>query len=316
MIDETSKDDKIFEEAFDLIIRQHSDRENPVTRALIRSWRSRSPAHEAAWSEAMHIHSMSGEVVRVRQAVTMPKPNLSRRRFVLGGGVALATLGVGLLAGPELLLRIKADNKTTTAELRHFSLEDDTLVSLGPDSAITSTFTSTRRRVELLEGMAYFNVAADETRPFQAVADKFEVSSFSGGFDLSIDAGIINIAVERGDAGVLIGGSTRQDLTLVTGDWLSIDGETLNVERGRRTPEQIAAWRSGMLVVEQETISSVVARIARWKRGKVLIADRSLGAQKISGVYNLHNPVSALAAAVQPRGGTVRELTPWLTVIT
>ena len=87
------------------------------------------------------------------------------------------------------------------------------------------------------------------------------------------------------------------------------------MERGKRDASQIAAWRDGMIVAERETVSAVVAKIARWHRGRIMIAGPNFGSRRISGVFDLHDPVAALEAVVHPHGGKVRQISPWLTVV-
>ncbi|TNL09690.1 iron dicitrate transport regulator FecR [Kosakonia cowanii] len=315
MTEEVLKDEKLFEEAFDLIIRQHVDPGNSVTRDLIQRWRSRSPDHEAAWLEAAKVHGLSGTVVQNRaRAAARPRAGVSRRTFILGGGAALASVGACMLVGPQLLLNMKADHLTSTAEIQNIPLADGTVISLGPDSAIATQITTTSRRVELLEGMAYFDVAADPARPFEAIVSGMTVTSLDTAFELNKDAALCSVAMQRGSADVSTA-ATPLGEKLSSGQCLTFDPDRLEVERSQLLPSQIAAWREGMLVVEKEPVSAVVAKIGRWKRGRIVIADSGLAAQRISGVYNLASPLDAIEAVVQPRGGKVREISPWLTVI-
>lgn len=317
-----SQDEKLFEEAFDLIIMLQAAGDKPQIRALITSWRARGPAHEAAWLEALNIHSLSGDLLQVTaapssvRATSAARPGFTRRQILLGGGAVLAAGAMAALVGPQLLTPFRADASTSTAQLQHVRLEDGTELALGPDSAIRYQFTPRERRLELLAGMVYVDVASDDARTFRAVAREVQVSTTDSAFDLSEDASLLSVALARGHADVLIAGNSEPvSPGLAAGDWLTLDRRSQLVEHGRRTAEQVGAWRDGTLVVDGETIASVVARIARWQPGKVMIASAELGAQRVSGVYNLSDPLSALQAAVQPRGGKVREFTPWLTVI-
>lgn len=319
-----SQDEKLFEEAFDLIIMLQAAGDKPQIRALITSWRARGPAHEAAWHEALNIHSLSGDLLQMAstpstapvRAIPATRPGFTRRQMIFGGGAVLAAGAVATLVGPSLLTQFRADAATGTAQLQRVRLEDGTEVALGPDSAIRYHFTPRERRLELLNGMAWIDVASDDARTFRAVAREVQVTTTDSAFDLSQDASLLSVALARGHADVLIAGNSEPvSPGLAAGDWLTLDRTSQLVEHGRRAAEQVGAWRDGTLVVDGETIASVVARIARWQPGKVVIASAELGAQRVSGVYNLSDPLSALQAAVQPRGGKVREFTPWLTVI-
>ncbi len=314
MTEAESPEDKLFEEAFDLLIRLKNDPANPVTHELLKKWRARSAAHEAVWSEAVTIHSMANKVVRKRHAAEQETNGVSRRTLLLGIGAAAVATGAGLMFGPALLLQAQADHLTATGEMRRITLPDGSRITLGPDSAIRSAMNVDGRRVELLAGMAYFEVEPDSTRPFQVVAGDLIVTVVGTAFDLSMDADTTSVAVDHGLVDVTIG-TAAPDQNLSAGQWLSLDQGTGAVERGEREAGQVAAWRDGVLVAQGETVAAVVARIARWQPGRVVIADSALGNQRISGVYNLDKPLNALRAVVGPHGGKVREVTPWLTVI-
>ncbi|MFH1558595.1 MAG: FecR domain-containing protein [Pseudomonadota bacterium] len=316
MTQETSKEDALFEEALDLIIRLQNDPGNPVAHDLVQRWRARGAEHEAAWLEVAEIHGMAGKVLVDRREAERAATGVSRRSIVIGGVAALVAAGTGALVGPELLLRFEADQVTTTAELRRVTLADGTIVTMGPNTAITSRFTPQARRVDLLEGMAFFEVARDERRPFRAITADLTTTVLGTAFDISHDAGNVTVSVDHGEVQVAMPNSSLiAGAKLSMGDWITVDSRTRTVERGTRERSQIAAWRDGMIVAERETVASVVARIARWQAGRVLIADPSLGGRRISGVFDLHDPVLALEAVIQPHGGKVRQVSPWLTVL-
>jgi transmembrane sensor len=316
MMEEISKDEKLFEEALDLIIRLQSDPTNSIARELVQRWRARGPDHEAAWAEVVEIHGMSGKVLDDRRKAERPKGAPSRRAIVAGGLAGVAVLGAGALYGPNMLLRLRADHMTSTAEVRRITLPDGTVVTLGPDTAIRAEFMPSLRRIELLAGMAFVEVASDATRPFHAAVDNLTSMALAATFDVSKDAGFVTVSVQ---AGVVEVAAPESPLVhgdrLADGEWLTFDERTRSSERGKRETNQIAAWRDGMIVAERETISSVVAKVARWQPGRVVIADPSFGAHRISGVFDLHDPTAALEAVIQPYGGKVRQLSSWLTII-
>lgn len=308
------QDDELFEEAFDLIIRLKSDPDNQVAHELARSWRQRGLRHEEIWSEAVGIHALANTVIRRKHAPDDERTGVSRRAILSGVAAATIAGGAGMAFGPEFLTRLRADAITSTAQLHRIDLPDGSAVTLGPDSAARHTIGRTERRFELLAGMAYFDVAPDEDRPFRVVADRMELTVLGTAFEVSMDAGTTSVAVDHGEVAAASNGRPVGE-NLTSGQWLSLSQETGAIERGMRENGQVGAWRDSLIVAQSETVAAVVARIARWKSGQVLIADRTLASQRISGVYNLANPMSALQAVVGPHGGTVRSLTPWVTVI-
>lgn len=316
MTEKMSQHDKLFEEAFDLIIRLHGDPANPAARELADQWRAISTQHQAVWSEAIKLHKMTGKMVQARSETALRSKGLSRRHFLLGSSIAVAATAAGVILLPSALLQSRASHLTATGELQPVSLEDGSQIILGPDSAIATHYTPNERHIELLQGMAWFDVAEDIRRPFSARVEGLQVTTPKGAFDLSSDAGLLTVAVEQGAAEVAtVELPLSLNESLGAGHWLSLNEKGEQIKRGIRSIQQLASWRSGMLVADDESLAVVVARIARWIPGKVVVASSELGAQRISGVYNLANPQRALSLAIQSSAGKARQITPWLTVI-
>lgn len=312
MSEHTSEKKQLFEEAFDLIIRLQGESGNQAVHNQIARWRARDAEHEQVWQRAIAIHGMAGHAMQ-QQHIARPRQKLVTRRAFMAGSAALATVTVGAIVAPQALLHLRADYVTTTAEMRDVVLDDGTRVVLGPRSAMRSTMTPDMRSVDVLAGMAYVDVASDVLRPFHATIGDLHVTTAGTALDLSHDATSWRVAVDRGQVQTLAGYGS--DVEVVSaGQWLSVQ-HGQSVERGVTTAGSIAPWRNGMLVAENDTVATVVARIGRWQPGRVVIANAALAGQRISGVYDLQHPFNALQALVQPLGGRVRQFSPWLTVI-
>lgn len=258
---------------------------------------------------------MTGKVL-TQQRKAARREALPSRRAVLIGGIAAASAAVGSYTIPGLLMQARADYMTTTAEVRRIVLPDGSVATLGPNSAIALHLTGDARRIDLLRGMAYFDVASDLARPFMVKVDGATLTALGTAFDVSKDAGLVTAAVDHGLVGVERPATDLHSNTqLGAGEWVTFDGSDRAIVRGRRELSQIAAWRDGLIVAESEPISTVVARIARWQQGHVMMANPALGHERISGVFDLHDPLLALQAVVHPYGGKVRQISSYLTVI-
>ena len=315
-MNELPEDRRLFREAADLAIRLQGDTDNPVSIDMVRAWVARSPAHQQAWARVAEIHGMTGKILTERyDAVERPSRGLSRRTLMIGAFVGTGALAAGSLVLPDLLVGLRADHTTATAEIRRIELADGSVVTLGPASAIDVDYATAHRTVKLLAGMAYFEVAANPSRPFSVLSGEVEATALGTAYDVSNDAGIVSVSVNHGRvAARTTNGSIGEEL--VAGDWIVFDPENLGIaSRGSREAAQIAAWRSGMIVADRETVSALVARVSRWLPGKVVIADPYLGSRLVSGVFDLGDPLRALEALVRPFGARVRTVTPFMTVI-
>lgn len=310
------EEERLFDEAADLIIRLQNDPENPVTIEMVQQWRCRSPAHELAWAEIAEIHGMAGKILRdQRNLHTRRKLGLTRRNLMIGAGVGGGAYVASKLVIPDFLIAARADHLTRTAEVRPVSLDDGTIATLGPDSALALAYSVTERRAVLLSGMCYFEVPEDR-RPFCVEVGPSVAVSTGAAFDLSYDAGFLTVSARRGRVELRSAGEASQHSeTIDAGQWLTRQAERTAIKRGTRDLSQIASWRNGLIVAEHETVSAVVARIARWQPGRTLVLDSALGERSVSGVYDIRQPIAALEAVVHPFRGKIRRISTFVTIV-
>lgn len=306
------------------------ERPNDVgLRARFERWLDASPDHRRDWDEINrtadvlgHVPPLHreewGEFVRRRRAARAAASTpggAGRRRWWPMGAVALAAAACLALffLGGNVLLRLEADHATATAELRSLRLADGTTVLLGPESAIDVAYDATARRVRLLKGEAYFEVAADTSRPFLVEAREVEARDIGTAFDVRLGASATDIAVREGIVDVSTPRLAAAE-RLVAGDWLRVLSEG-RVERGRTAPDQVASWTQGQLVVKSRPVAEVVDALRPYFDGVVIVRGATLAAQPLTGVYNLADPVEALRAVARAQGAVLHRLSPWIIII-
>ncbi|GLU27993.1 FecR domain-containing protein [Brucella sp. NBRC 12950] len=317
-MNETTPDQKqLLDEAIDLIIRLQNDSGNPVAVEMIRAWRARGIEYEEAWTRVAKVHGVSGSIlIEKRRIERRESLGLSRRNFMVGG---LAVLGAGAAFytfGPSLLLRVRSDYVTAKGEIRRIDLPDGSVATMGPDSAIALSFSDERRIIHLLAGMSYFNVKSDPNHPFSVVAGSLNATALGTAFDVSSDAGVLSVSVDHGLVDVRSSDRALETgVELGQGQWVTFDPASGSIARGEREKDQIASWRNNIVIAEKETISALVARIGRWMPGRIVIADPSIGNLRVSGIFDLNDPLLALQAVVHPAGAHVRQISSFLTVV-
>lgn len=309
--------ERLLDEAIDLIIRRQNDPDNSVSDELIRAWRARSKQHDDVWARVSRLHGASGMIlIEQRRIERSESLGLTRRNVMLGG---LAMLGLGSAAysfAPGMVMQARADHMTPKGEIRRIVLPDDSIATLGPESAIAVNFEKERREVRLLAGMCFFEVARDLNRPFSVACADLRATALGTAFDVSNDNDSVTVAVDHGLVNVQASNSLLQaGLQLEEGQWLTMDTDSGRIDRGRREGGQIAAWRDNLIIAKEETVNALVARIGRWLPGRIVIADPSVGAQRVSGIFDLTDPRRTLEAVVHPTGARVRQVTSFVTVI-
>jgi transmembrane sensor len=309
--------DRLTNEAIDLVIRLQNDPENPVAIEMVRAWRARGPEHERIWGRVAKVHGAAGKILTDRRrAERRESLGLTRRNFVIGGAIGLGAIGATYSLLPEVLIRSRADHITGTGEIRSITLPDGSVATLGPDSAIGVDFMNQSRRIELLAGMAFFDIAREPQRPFSVRTADLTATALGTAFDLANDAGMLTVTVDHGLVEVRAADSPLAlGEKLQARDWVTFDRSTRGIERGSREASQVASWRDNFIIAEKEAVSALVARIGRWIPGRIVMADPFIGAQRVSGIFDLNDPKQALEAVVHPTGARVRQVSSFVTVI-
>ncbi|MBO3274300.1 FecR family protein [Pseudomonas schmalbachii] len=316
-------------EAARWLIALEEDPDDAALQARFEAWLDASPANALAWADTADVYQMMGQLQprhaehwAPREAATAapapaslsprtPRRTAWRRRLALGAMAAC----LALAAMPSLLLRMEADHLTATAEQRTLRLEDGSQVRLGADSAIAVAFVQGERRVQLLRGEAFFEVAADAARPFRVQAGEVRTTVLGTAFEVRRDGDSVAVAVDHGR--VLVeqpGAPAPLPARLGKGDWLRL-GRDGAVEHGSMPADQVAAWRQGQIVVRDRPLGEVVEELRRYHQGLIILADDAFAGQRVTGVYNLADPAAALRILAGAHGGKVRQVSPWLLVI-
>lgn len=314
-------DESILEEAMDWFLRLREPSRTPGDEQAFGQWLERSPSHRDAWLKACRTWELMGETTPIHEDLWRPTTQRKtitmrrrRRAWGVGAALALAACLVLALAGPSLFIRYQADFRTETAELRKITLQDGTMVELGPQSAIDTDFANGARNVTLLAGEAFFDVKHDPARPFVVRAAGVKVTVLGTAFDVHMKPEDTTVELMRGLVGLSVEGASHR-FELSPGDSVSVARSDGKVSRSRLAPDDIAAWRNGKLFVNDVTIASVVEELQRYHPAWISIPSSDLANRRVTGLYDLSNPDRALEALVQPYGGKVHSVSPYLRVL-
>ncbi len=228
---------------------------------------------------------------------------------------ALAAAGViaaagGLFFGRRLLAtkapmapQAAQDPVFTTAvgEQSTFHLVDNSVVTLSTDSAVRVNVWKTERRLTLLRGQAFFQVAKDPSRPFVVAAGDKSVTAVGTAFDVRMEPGKLSVTLVEGRVRIA-GPSPSGDRTIEmsAGSQFVANNAAAWVVAAVDTAKE-SSWLQGRLVFDGEPLSSVVDEMNRFSQRKLWIADPRVGATPVSGVFKT-GQVDAFVAALRTYG--------------
>ena len=339
-----AEQDPIREEALDWLLKVEAAPGDGALRRALEAWRARSEAHDKAYRSVARVWRLAGELPpddaeqagrasgasspgaragreprpRPSPDRTLDRPAVAsrpgRRRRVLQGAVAAALRAavLGTLA-PMLRLHLLADHVTGIGEVRAVALEDGSRIHLDAESAVTVGFEAAERRVGLLAGQAFFEVAPAPGRPFTVRAERVRITVTGTAFSVRARAG--TVAVAAGSVTVAPGRPGDEAVRLTAGEHLSLAPAAGSLLRGRVRPADVAPWRDRQLLAEGLPLGEVIEQLGRHHRGAILLRDPSLAERQITGVFNLDDPLGALRAAAGTQNARVIEVTPYLLIV-
>lgn len=312
--------DPAWETAMDWLLRLQAAPQDAALQRACAEWQAQRPENARAWRKAQRVWQLSGAVPaqHAQHWQTPPPPTgdlppRRRRRPLALLGAALAACLVLtfalLLPGPEW--------QSGKGEQLAMALGDGSRVTLNADSRLDSRFEAHRRVVRLQQGGAFFEVAPDADRPFVVEVGETRIEVLGTAFDVLAEEDGLSLSVAHGSVRVSDGRlhSALLDTPLQAGERLRLDRRQGEVLRDQIPPRQIAAWRDGLLIAQDDRIGTLVQRLRRHNPGLILLADDELEAHQVTGAYRLDTPLAALRAMVEPYGGRVDSYGPWLLVV-
>lgn len=327
-----SEHDPILEEAMDWLLRLEAEPRDRAVQEELAVWRARSAAHDQAYRRVARMWRLAGDLPadyadgEARAAPTSlsrhaadgsrtTKSHLRRPVAVAGLAAALAACLLLLLLNPSFLFQLQADHATGIAETRSIVLEDGSRLQLAAESAVAVDFDGRQRRVELIAGQAFFDVAHEPNRPFAVEAEGLAVTVTGTAFAVGLNRDRVSVAVADGTVEVVSADDGDEAYRLTPGDRLTMMSATGDISRVRIALADIAAWRQGQMIVAARPLAEVIEEIGRYHRGAILLEDSALGERRITGVFSLQNPIAALEAAAGTQAAEVARFTPYFLVV-
>ncbi len=192
---------------------------------------------------------------------------------------------------------------TAIGEQRSAVLPDHSIVELNTQSSVRIAYTSRERRIELVRGEAFFEVAKDPSRPFivstelataRALGTRFTVYRAPSGTRVTVAEGRVLVRyTPRAETSAAGRPSPIETVEVVPGTQADatpgrpVQVRPVDVDRS-------LAWRNRRLIFAGETLANVVREFNRYNLPRLQIVDSRLLDQRISGVFGANDPQSLL----------------------
>lgn len=231
-----------------------------------------------------------------------PRRGIRRRVPLVLAAAAAVAIGLALWRG--------APDSASTPLARRL-LEDGSAVELNRGAAVRDVFNARERRVELLNGEAFFSVAKNPERSFVVQAAGVAVRAIGTEFSVRLDAGGVEVIVTEGRVEVRqenedgVPRSTAGDATIVDAGQKATVSLATNAspQVTAATPAQIQrhlGWQAQLLDFSSAPLAVAVAEFNRRNRVQFVIADAELATLPIIASIrsdNIEGFIQFLAAA-------------------
>lgn len=285
--------------------------------AALQAWRDASPAHEEAylqalrlWRNVMVASRELAEDERARATVGRLQSRPLNRRLVLGGAMAAtAAAACYLVVRPPLglwpsLAELTADYRTGKGEQRAVQLAGHVAVEMNTDTSFAVRALPNLIEVRFVSGEAAFSKDADEGQALRVVAGSGEVVASDAKFEIRCLDGKVDVTCLAGSVQVQCGAGTT---TLQAGQQIAYTAQGLAMPHPADR-EKATAWQSGLLIFRDSPLSNVVAEINRYRPGRIILVNPSLGARVVNATFHIDHLDDFVAQVQQLFGADVRRL--------
>jgi len=299
--------DPVMAEATQWFVTLHDEPSDTDLRPAFEAWRAADTRHAMAYERLQKLWGASAHLPALVAPAAVPDRRVFLRNAV-GAGLAVAVVGgTGRLV---LGAHPFADHRTRAGERSTVLLADGSRIELSAATALKVDLADDLRRVRLLEGEAWFQVAGDAARPFVVEAAGGRTTAMGTAFAVALSKTMATVSVTEHLVSVASGKASAR---VAQGQSVSYNRQGVGAPVA--SDHSSLAWRDGRLAFVNRALGDVVEELDRWTGGHTLVLDKRLAAQPVTltiGIEDAHDALPRLASILPVR---MTRLTSALTVL-
>jgi transmembrane sensor len=272
-------------------------------RERFEAWLAADPRHRTAYESVerswtgLANAAMDARILSMRREALKKTPKTPKHRMrptAIAASILVAVLVIGLLIrlGPRGANPNAGEFATKVGQRSSITLADGSTVVLNTASRIQVAFDPQVRRVKLLAGQAWFEVAKNQPRPFVVEAGDRRVTAHGTAFDVRLEdhdqvqVTLIEgrVSVEALKAAGAAGSGPVERVDLLPGDQL-VAAVARPATKHKTDLGKATSWREGQLIFDDDTLETAVAEVNRYSTEKIVLADPRLKSLRMSGVF-------------------------------
>lgn len=200
------------------------------------------------------------------------------------GGLALAAVAASALM--VVILTQPKTYQTAVGGRMTARLSDGSSVQLNTDTTLKVRFTHGQRRLDLVKGQAFFDVAHDAQRPFLVRAGAMEVRAIGTRFDVRHDGADASVVLAQGQVRVRPERDGAAGWTLTPGQALTLRPDGQSLGPARVDVAAVTGWTRDIVTFHDVALADAVAEMNRYARAKITLAPGVAAQARLSGVFS------------------------------
>lgn len=283
-------------------------------RQAFQDWCSSDEAHRRAFDAASRAADVVGSALRrdprlramLAEAERVPEPVAGRgaRRLRFAAAAAVVALALAFFGSRGSFAPAPAPPATAryeNAQMRESTVQlaDGSTLHLDAGAVVTAELGRDARRLSLLKGRAYFEVAHDASRPFSVEAAGTRTVALGTRFEVRLEStGAVVTLVEGSVAVTPVRPGDEWRRTLAPGQQLVVDQDHPQGRLAHVDASQVTAWSQGRLVFDGKPLADVLEEVNRYSAIKVVLGDERLAATPIGGTFAAGGDAGAFVQAL------------------
>jgi transmembrane sensor len=173
---------------------------------------------------------------------------------------------------------------TAVGQVRSVPLEDGSHVTLDTASRIQVSVRADERRIDLISGDAYFEVAKDPRRSFVVRVNRARVVAVGTQFYVERQGSGLMVLVTEGTIRLERPAEPPQEVA--AGSEARLEATQLRISHPTDLEvEEALGWRNGYLLFRDTSLADAVVKFNRYSPKKILIEDPSIAGIRIGGHF-------------------------------
>ncbi len=285
-----------FDEAADWLLKIEADPSIGVS-DIFEKWLMTSPANlnaynkvQETWEATASLHKASDiqDLIQPIAANENTKPAPTRRGLLIGSiaGLAACLVASAIVFNASTQTEITQTYQSDIGQIAHFTLPDNTILTLDSDSSVVINQNNSERRITLNHGRLFVDVSHDKNRPF--IVEASETTFTALGTSYSVFKNLDQTSLEVYDGVVRFQQGTQTPLTAKAGMGIQSQNQSApRIYQINALANKKPMWTEDRVTFDNIALSSAISVFSRYTSKNIEIAEPDLRDHKISGAFAL-----------------------------